>query len=126
MLKKNIKGVTLLEAFLAAFLFVTSVAAIFVSMNALRKPATNNERKVTAAILLKTYLEDLRSKVDNREYSDTSGVFQTGTHPPLPLPLTPPNTVSIAGVLYTISYSVNAEFEGSKQVNATITWVDPT
>ena len=117
MLNKNSRGFTLLEAFLAAFLFVTSVAAIFVTMNALRKPAVNNERMLEGALILKDFLEELRSKVDHREF-DNPMVFTNGVHNPDPV------VGPTSGIPFTIQYNVVTEASGVKRVTATVTWPD--
>lgn len=115
MFKRNLKGITLLEAFLAAFIFIVSVSAIFITMTALRKPAVNNERAVAAAMTLRNVLEDLRSKVDSRD-------IDTGALSPSP----PPHhlTVTSSDVTYEIYYNVTLDASGGRSVEANISWPD--
>ncbi len=116
MIKKNNKGITLLEAFLAAFIFIISVSAIFVTMTNLRKPAVNNEQAVAAALTLSNILEDLRSKVDSRDY-DTGKLSIR--------PEDNPHKISL-GTQYKIAYNVTADPSGSgaRKVDASIFWND--
>ena len=115
MIKKNLQGFTLLEAFLAAFIFIISVAAIFVTMTALRKPAVNNEQGVKAALMLRDVLEELRAKVDSREGG--LGALQAGNHP------LPPITQD--GIVYTLSYFVTVDaVTGVRSVTATANYTD--
>ena len=112
MLRNNSKGITLLEAFLSAFIFVISVAAIFATLNSLRKPAVNNELAIGAALAASNVLEDLRSKVDARDM-ETSDVWTDGEHGPI--------TVGIYSVYYNV---VKDATTGVRQVNASVTWPD--
>ena len=80
MLKINTKGVSLVEAFLAAFIFIVSVSAILVTLTSIRKPAVNSDRSTEAALIAQKILDDLRSKVDSRDYD--SGDLSLGSHPP--------------------------------------------
>ena len=115
--KKNIKGFTLLEAFLAAFIFIISVAAIFVTMTALRRPAVNNEQAVQAAIVLRDTLEDLRAKVDGADNAANTGDLSLGAHPPV--------IKTVNGVNFNVSYLVIADgVNGGKIVDATVTYPD--
>ena len=126
MLKKNLKGITLLESFLAAFIFVTSVAAIFVTMNALRKPAMNNETALNGALVLRNFLENLRSKVDSRNFSafssanPTNQIYSTGD-----LTSGAHDGPSNVGGLYNIYYNVSVDSSTKAiKVNAKVNWPD--
>ena len=79
MIKKNLKGIGLLEAFLAAFIFVIAVSAIFAGLSSLRKPAVKNEQELTAALAGRAVLEELRSNVAT---GDDEGYLKAGMHPP--------------------------------------------
>jgi|CXWL01.1.fsa_nt_gi Tfp pilus assembly protein PilV len=114
--RRNIKGFTLLEAFLAAFIFIISVSAIFVTMTALRKPAVNNEQAVQAAILLRDTLEELRAKVDSVDEAGNIGDLSLGSHSI--------NTKTLNGVPVVINYLVSADGSGGKIVDATMTYSD--
>ena len=67
--KKSSKGVSLIEAFLAAIIFAISVSAIFATLYSLRKPAINNEQTLEAARVTSNFLDSLRSKIDTRDMS---------------------------------------------------------
>ncbi len=75
MLNKNSKGITLLETFLAAFVFVIAVSAIFLVLKSLRKPVIDNDQAVGAALATRTVLEDLRSKIDPSNINSVTGDY---------------------------------------------------
>ena len=64
---KNSRGVGLLEAFLAAMIFIIGMSAIFSTLYSLRKPVVNNEKAVEAAHIASSFLDELRSKIDARD-----------------------------------------------------------
>ena len=55
---------SLLEVLLASIIFVVSVGGIFVTLNAVRKPVTDKENALAAAVFGKQVLEALRSQVN--------------------------------------------------------------
>jgi|GEM_PF-7044360 len=98
MIINNSKGITLLEAFISAFIFLISVSAIFASLASLRKPAVTNEQQVAAALLGRAVLEDLRSQVDTQ----SSQFLQEGQHCPALCPAS-----ARSSSVYSLSYIVS-------------------
>jgi hypothetical protein len=128
-LLKSSKGVSLLEAFLAAIIFVVATSAIFVTFSGLRKPVMNNEQALGAALAMKGVLEDLRAKVSQNDISagDYGGDLAEGAHS---------KTVGIYNIGYTVS-CINPSTGASggvgycaanrlaiRKVDATATWTD--
>ena len=108
-----------MEAFLSAFIFIISVSAIFSTLSSLRKPAVDNEQAVGAALAMRNVLEDLRSRVDNRDLGyDTSDLSVAG-NPHGPIRITSGSTT------YTIYYNVSIDSAtGARQVDANASWPD--
>lgn len=117
MFKKNSKGLSLLEAFISSIIFVIATAAIFVTLNGLRKPAVNNEQALSAALTLKNVLEDLRGQVSQADMNPsgvyTSGNLTDGQHGP----------ISTGG--YTIYYNVTTDgTTKARRIDANVSWTD--
>ena len=119
MLKINSNGITLLEVFVAAFIFIISVSAVFATLNSTRKPAINNDAELQAALVLKGTLDSLRSKVDVRNQSLSTGLLNNelsiGTHWV--------NRIGPANI-YNVTYVVSQGGAGSLQVTANVIWPD--
>jgi len=64
----NNTGFTLLEILLAAIIFVITVAGLFATLNAVRRPVIDKESALDASNFGKQVLESLRSKVDASTY----------------------------------------------------------
>ena len=111
------KGFTMVEAVVAALVFAAVVVGIFSTTAALKKPAVVSDKKLTAAYYGKQILEDLRSKVDQRDWD--SGQLGVGVHGPLTI-----NNPTY-NVTYSVNYTVNA-IPGSsgRQVFLTVQWLD--
>ena len=85
MFKKNSKGITLIEAFLSAMIFVIAVSAIFATLNSLRKPVVNNEQRVDCTLATSEFLDSLRSRISQNDIlinGDYSGDLSLGRHGP--------------------------------------------
>ncbi|MBI3602501.1 MAG: hypothetical protein HY209_06380 [Candidatus Omnitrophica bacterium] len=117
MLKINTQGMSLLEAFLAAVIFVISVAAVFTTLIGTRRPAVNNDQMTTAALVAKNVLEDLRSKVDALDYP--TGNLSSGTHT-----LTGQGPSGLYNVYYNVTLLNALDPNSARQVNLTVTWPD--
>ena len=113
------KGFTMVEAVVAALIFAAVVVGIFSTTAALKKPAIGSDKKLTAAYYGKQILEDLRSKVDQRDWDLAAGSLSLGPHPPVTM-FNP-----TYGVTYTVTYTVTA-VPGStaRQVALTVQWPD--
>ena len=120
MLKKNLKGITLIEVFIASFIFIISVSAVFSTLITTRRPAINNEQELQGALVLRNKLEFLRSKVDTRHIAFGTGIMNNelseGTHIV--------NSLGPGGI-YNIIYNVTRDSTtGVLEVNATAYWPD--
>ena len=122
---KNSNGVSLLEAFLASIIFVIAAAAIFTTLQSLRKPATENEQAVQAALVLSNFLDDLRSKIDTRDVvaGDYTGNLKLGPHPKVII--SDPTGVLTQG--YSMKWTVycadaSTPCAAARKVNAEINW----
>ena len=112
------KGFTMVEAVVAALIFAAVVVGIFSTTAALKKPAVNSDKKLTAAYLGKQVLEDLRSKVDQRDWD--TGALKVGGPYTLP-PIVNPTY----GVTYTVTYTVSAvPGSSARQVDLKVQWPD--
>jgi Tfp pilus assembly protein PilV len=114
MLIKNLKGVSLLEAFLASIIFIIGISSVFITLSTLRRPAVNNEQAVGAALVLSNMLDSLRSEIDKRDVDSTGeyvGNLRTGTYGP------------ITSGDYTMYYNVY-DASGARRIDANVTWVD--
>ncbi len=68
--KLNSSGFSLLEILLASIIFIISVAGVFVTLTAVRKPVIDKENSLTAAVFGRQVLEALRSSVNATNYYD--------------------------------------------------------
>ena len=115
---KTQTGTTLIEALLAGVVFILAVSGVFATMAAVRGPVTSKNNSVEAAIFGKQVLEDLRSKVDARDYNNNNGNLGIGTH-------------TIVNGIYTALYNVtpldvNNPNTSGRKVDVSVTWTDPT
>jgi Tfp pilus assembly protein PilV len=76
MWKENINNVafSLLEVLLAAIIFVISVAGVFVTLNAVRRPVINKENALKATIFGNQVLESLYSQVSAETWNNQCAV----------------------------------------------------
>ena len=114
MFSKKISGFSLVEAVVAAVIFSITVVGVFASLAAIQQPAANSGQSLNAALCGQQVLENLRSKVDARDW-DTGGALATGSH----TPLTPSQCSS-----FTFTYDVTAPVavNGARKVDLTVTW----
>lgn len=128
MFKTTTRGFSLLETFLAALLFVFSVASIFTALYSIRKPAVNTDQMSQGALAGKQVLEALRYYVDPADYNSSGGYLYPGGHATLP------PSVSLPAGGYAVSYVVSTDPPGcvdnppttfcGRKVIATVTWPD--
>lgn len=113
-------GVTLIEGLMAAIIFAIAAAAIFNTLNSIRKPAIQNEQATKAALVLSNYLDDLRAKISANDIASGAGVYGNQLNPGLnqgPWPL--------EGGLYNIWCNVTQDVAtGATRVDANIVWED--
>ena len=111
------KGFTMVEAVVAALVFAAVVVGIFSTTAALKKPAVVSDKKLTAAYYGKQILEDLRSKVDQRDWN--SGQLNLGVHGPVTI-----NNPTY-NVTYSVTYTVNTiPGSSARQVFLKVQWPD--
>ena len=117
-LKLNKKGFTLVEAVVAALVFAAVAVGIFATTSALKTPAVRTDKKLIAAFYAKQILEDLRAKVDQRDWD-------TG---PLRVGFTTTQTITnpTNNVTYTLTYVVTSMLPASnaRKVVVTVAWPD--
>jgi Tfp pilus assembly protein PilV len=116
---KNSKGVSLIEGFLAGIIFIIAVTAIFSSLNAMRKPAVNNEKATEAALVLSNFLDDIRAKVSAADADGTLGAYADGG-----VLDEGQNRGPITRGSYNIFYNVYVDGTGARKVDANIIWDD--
>lgn len=120
MFRRNIKGVSLIEGFLAAIIFALAVAVIFNTLNNMRKPAVNNERATKAALILSNYLDDLRAKISSDDITAISSAYTNELSVGLNQ-----GPIQLQGGLYNIYYNVTQDgVSGGMKVDANIAWDD--
>jgi prepilin-type N-terminal cleavage/methylation domain-containing protein len=115
------KGFTLVEVIVASLVFALMVAGIMATITALSVPATESSEEVTAALIGKEVLENMRIAVSSDTFSnifnETGGDSLNGTYTLAPIPS--------GGKTYTPAYVVRRDsINGAVQVNLTITWQD--
>ncbi len=113
----------MVEVLVAAIIFTIAALGTFASIAAIRKPAAISERKLTAAYYGRQILEDLRSKVDARNFNPTTRQYNGGTD--FSIGSHPLGTTTIDGTIYTANYNVTS-VAGTNlfQVALDITWTE--
>lgn len=109
MIKKgNSKAFSMVEVIVAAMLLTTTIAVVFGTIMASRKPMVEADKSVRAAIFAKKVMAELRGKVDAEDVTS----FTTGVIHAAPL--------EEDG--YTAKYTVTIGADGTRKVDITITW----
>lgn len=140
----NNKAFSLLEILLASIIFIITIAGVFVTLSAVRKPVADKESALTAAVFGKQVLEALRSSVNAQPASNFYGTcigtctdfsLALGTHQ-VNLPngqlIMPPNLISSNGggngvLTYTVSCADDSPApctspDVARKVELTINW----
>ena len=65
---RNDSGFSLVEVIVASLIFATVVVGIFATTSAMKKPTVDSDKKLMAAFYGKQILEDLRVRVDQRDW----------------------------------------------------------
>ena len=117
--KSSEDAFTLVEAVVAALVFAAVAVGLFATSSALKKPSVLTDKRLTAAFYGKQILEDLRAKVDQRDWNNSSGPLWQGDH------VTQPIYNPTYNVSYSISYTVsNIVGSSARKVDVTVTWPD--
>lgn len=112
------KGFSYIEAIIATSILGIAVVGILMTVSSIKKPVAKSDRALVAAYFGQEVLENLRAKVDARD-------FNTGE-----LSITTPDaphvvTKVINGVTYKAFYHVlDDPASGSRRVNLTVDWPD--
>lgn len=109
--KINQNGVSLVEVLITSLIFVVAATGLLATFSSQRSTVKRSQRQVQAAYYGRQVLEELRSKVDQRNWD--SGDLQEGAHT---LPASGP---------YTATYTVTTTANGGRKVDLTITWNEP-
>jgi Tfp pilus assembly protein PilV len=124
MMKRNLQKIppenktafTMVEVIVSTLIFMLLAGGMFATISALSRPAGTSTREMTAALVARGLLENLRMNIDATTWNAAGTTFAVGNHS-----LT---KVTINGIDYTPCYSVTADPGGSagRVVNLTINW----
>jgi len=105
---------TLVEVIVATLIFMLVASGLFATISALSRPSGTSTREMTAALVAKGLLENLRMNIDAATWD--SGAFTLGEH-------TLPD-ITINGVDYEPTYVVSADPDGSegRTLSLTVEW----
>lgn len=129
----NKKGVSLVEVTIAALIFSIAAAGLFIVLSQQRQTSDRSERRLQAAYYAKQLLEELRAKVDQRNWNTAvppnpaiwSNLNLTCDGNPYPWPGALPPLPGVQ-VNYTCrDIAPGNPGEGSRQVTLTIQWNEP-
>ena len=109
--KINQNGASLVEVLIAALIFTIAATGLFTTFASQRETTKRSQRQVQAAYYGRQVLEELRSKVDQRNWD--SGDLQEGVH-----------NLAPSGP-YSATYTVTTTANGGRKVDLTITWNEP-
>jgi len=111
-------GFSLIEVIMAAVIFSIAAVGLFSTFSVQRESSDRSERRLQAAYCGRQVLEELRAKIDQRNWD--SGYLQEGVHPPLlSYTLAPPCDA------YLVNYTVANVATGGRKVTLNITWNEP-
>ena len=119
------KGFSLVESVVAALVFAAAVVGVFSTAATLKRPAVGTDKRLAAAFYAKQILEDLRAKVDQRDWDTVGGPLSLNAgNAPQTFTL-PVITNPTYGVPYSISYTVSTiPGNTARQVDVTVSWPD--
>ena len=114
------KGFSLIEVIMAALIFAIATGGLFSTFRVQREYSNKSERKLQAAYCGRQVLEELRSKIDQRNWD--SGNLQEGTR-----------TYTFASApcsAFTAAYTVtnvviNSVTTGGRKVTLNVNWNEP-
>jgi len=113
--RKN--GFTLVEVIVAAVIFLLSAAGLLATISAMSQPAAQSSREMTATLIGKQVLEELRQDVDAVTWDTVGANLEPAVAHVRP-------AVLVDGVTYTPTYTVTPDPQGTRGrvVNVTVTW----
>ena len=108
-----------MEVIAASVILAITVVGIFMSVAYLKKPSDKAKYALTAGYYGQQVLEELRAKVDARDWDQTYGpLYLVSNHCLDPKP--------INGVDYTACYTITTDPDSqARKVQVTVTYADP-
>lgn len=106
----------MVEVVVAAIIFALAAAGIFSTISAMTRPAAESDNEVTAALIAKKYLEDMRHEVRADQWDATGAPLALGSHS-----FYPPEEVD--NINYTINYTVRDDDDtDGRWVDIQVSW----
>lgn len=104
-----------MEVLVASIIFLIATAGLFAAFSRSRVNTENVDKRLQAAYVGRQVLDELRAKVDQRNWGDVSSNLAVGSHS---------FVRSTSAGDYTINYIVteNATLGGLRKVTMTVTW----
>lgn len=113
---KNLcRAFTLTETIVATMIFVMAAAGMLAVIASMTKPAATSVRELTAVLVGKGILDDLRKDVDAETWGSVGSRLAAGSGPVVA-------DQTLEGVAYNITYNVTADVNGGRNVSMTVTW----
>ena len=108
----------MVEVTVAAIVFALTAAGIFATVSAIRQPAGDTTREITAAFVGGQILESLRNEVDASTWNLSGFPLSTS---PSSHSITP---VTVGNITYSGTYTVlpDPQGTGARKVTLNITW----
>ena len=103
-------GISLIEVVLAALIFSITSAGLFSTFSAQRIATERSERRLQAVYYARQVLEELRARVDQRNWD--SGDLSIGTH-------------NLSSGAFNAAYNVTQDPTGLRRVDLTVSWNEP-
>ncbi len=115
---------TIVEVLVSSVIFAIAAVGVFASIAAIRSPSMVSERKLTAAYYGRQILDDLRTKVDGRNWVSATSTWNGGSD--LAVGTHSLGTTTINGTAYTSAYVVT-QVSGTNlwQADLTVNWTEP-
>lgn len=107
--KRKTAGFSITEVTVAALIFALTAVGIVSTISSLRTPSATSQKDLQAAYYGQDILDDLRAKVDQRTWTNSSSPLAVGTH------TLPPDGI------YNAVYTVTDDGNG-RNVTLNITW----
>lgn len=120
---QNNKGFTITEVVVSSFIFTLVIAGIYTAISVLKKPTVDSKQAMTAALLGKQVLGNLRTGLDAQTWNGAGGPLDPAGGPTSNGVYNNLTGVTVDGVTYTPSYVVTEEADTlARKVTLTITW----
>ena len=121
--KKNTQGFTITEVIIASLIFTLVTAGLYTTISVLKKPTVDSKQSMTAALLGKKILDNLRTSVDAETWTGGAGPLDPLGGPTVNGVYNNLASVTVDGVTYTPSYIVTEETDtAARKVTLTVNW----